>query len=368
MDSAHIQEKDAEFFNKKIADNPSQHITPIYTFTDVAKCVEQFITINYARPYRLLDGVTLTFLDAGHVLGSSIVVLDIEEEGKEPKRLVFSGDLGRKRMPILRDPAHVENVDYMILESTYGNRKHDPIDVADDELAQAVADIVKRKGKMLIPAFALERTQEILYCFHKLRKENRIPRIPIYIDSPLAIKITDIFRLHPECYDEEMQALFDVREDPFESPDLEMVRSKEGSQALNDEEGPMIIMAGSGMCEGGRILHHLRNNIANEKTMILIVGFQAKNTLGRKIVERQSTVRIFGMSHDLEAEVRIINAYSGHADMDDLDRFALHSKDTLKQLFLVHGELEQSQAMAERLRTKGIDNILVPERGQYVDV
>lgn len=367
MDSAHIQVKDAEFFNKKIAKSPDQFIQPIYGYEDVDKCMKQFIAINYDRPYRLTDGVTMTFCDAGHVLGSASVVLDIEENGKK-RRLVFSGDLGRKRIPILKDPTLFSNAEIMILESTYGNRLHDPVEVADEKLAEAVKAIYERKGKIIIPSFALERTQEILYSFHKLLKAQKIPPVPVYIDSPLAIKVTDIFRLHPECYDEEMQALFDVREDPFDFPELQVVRSKEDSQALNDETGPMVIMSASGMCEGGRVLHHLRNNIGDPNNMVLIVGFQAQHTLGRKIVDRESTVRIFGLEHSLEAEVRIINAYSGHAGMDGLDAFALASKSTLQHLFLVHGESDQSKAMADRLRAQGLPDVQVPQRGDHVDL
>lgn len=367
MDSAHIQEKDAEFFNKKIAKHPEDFIKPTYSYPDVEKCLKQFVAINYDRPYHLCDGVTLTFHDAGHVLGSASVTLDIVENGKT-RRLVFSGDVGRKRIPILKDPVPIADAEILILESTYGNRRHDPIEIADDKLAEAVKAIHQRKGKIIIPSFALERTQEILYTFHKLLKAEKIPRTPVYIDSPLAIKVTDIFRLHPECYDEEIQSLFEVKEDPFEFPDLNVVRSKEASQALNDESGPMVIMSASGMCEAGRVLHHLRNNIADPNNMILIVGFQAKHTLGRKIVDREPTVRIFGMEHSLEAEVRIINAFSGHADRDGLDAFALASKNTLQQLFLVHGEPDQSEAMAERLRGLGIADIRIPSRGDFVDL
>jgi metallo-beta-lactamase family protein len=367
MDSAHIQEKDAEFYNKKIARNESEFISPIYTFSDVEKSLRQFIAINYERSFRLTDGVTLTFYDAGHVLGSAITVLDIEEEG-DKRRLVFSGDIGRKHIPILKDPTLVPDANIMLLESTYGNREHDPIEVADDRLADAVNAIYKRKGKIIIPSFALERAQDLIYSFHRLLKLRKIPEIPVYVDSPLTLKITEIFKLHPECFDEEILLLYSNREDPFDFPSLEFTRSKEDSQKLNQMEGPMVIISASGMCEGGRVLHHLRNNISNPNNMILIVGFQAKNTLGRKIVERQSKVRIFGLEHDLEAEVRIINAFSAHADRHGLDAFALASKETLQHLFLVHGEAEQSEAMANRLRTQGIENVKVPLRGEFVDI
>ncbi len=367
MDSAHIQEKDAEFFNKKIAKSPQDRISPIYGYADVDKCMQQFIAINYERPFHLADGVTLTFFDAGHVLGSAVVVLDIEESNAK-RRLVFSGDIGRKRLPILNDPTRIEDADVMIMESTYGNRKHDPIEVADDRLADAVRAVCERKSKLIVPAFALERSQEILYGFHKILKQKRIPSIPIYVDSPLAIRVTEIFRLHPECFDEEIQSMFDNRDDPFDFPDLEMIRSKEDSQALNEESGPMVIVSASGMCEGGRILHHLRNNIGNPDNIILIVGFQAQHTLGRKIVERHPTVRIFGLEHALEAEVRINNSFSGHADRDGLDAFALASRKSLQKLFLVHGETDQSEAMAERLRAEGLKEVHVPERGEYVDI
>ena len=367
MDSAHIQEKDAEFFNKKIASSPDQYISPIYTADDVQKCLNQFIAINYDRPYHLLDGITLTFMDAGHVLGSAVVMLDITENGAK-RRLVFSGDIGRKHLPILRDPVLVPDAEILIMESTYGNRVHDPIEVADDRLADAVNTIVKKKSKLIIPSFALERAQEILYSLRKLLKQERIPPIPVYVDSPLTVKVTEIFRLHPECFDEEILNLFDNHEDPFDFPELTLVRSKEASQALNDESGPMVIIAASGMCEAGRILHHLRNNIENPDNIILIVGFQAQHTLGRKIVERQSTVRIFGIEHDLEAEVRIINAFSGHADKNGLDDFALATKAAVKHVFLVHGEPDSSQALAQRLAERGLPDIHVPQRGEYFDV
>ncbi|MEW6238183.1 MAG: MBL fold metallo-hydrolase [Candidatus Omnitrophota bacterium] len=366
-DSAHIQEKDAEFFNKKIASHPDQHIAPIYGFPDVEKGLKQFIAINYERPFPLSDGVTLTFYDAGHVLGSAIVVLDIEENGTK-RRLVYSGDIGRKNLPILRDPTLIDNAEIVLMESTYGNRMHDPIEVADEKLADAVHAVYQRKGKLIIPSFALERAQEILYSFSTLFKRKRIPRLPVYVDSPLTLKVTEIFRLHPECFDEDLRSLFNRKEDPFDFPDLEMVRSKEDSQALNEASGPMVIISASGMCEAGRILHHLRNNIGDPNNMILIVGFQAEHTLGRKIVERQPTVRIFGMEHALEAEVRVINAYSGHADREGLDAFALASKKTMKKLFLIHGEADQSQAMAERLRGKGLPDVHVPKRGEFVDL
>ncbi len=367
MDSAHIQQKDAEFYNKKIASKPEQFISPIYTFDDVEKSLKQFIAINYERAYRLTGGVTLTFYDAGHVLGSAVVVLDVNENG-EKKRLVFTGDLGRKHLPILRDPVVVDDAEFMIMESTYGNRTHDPIEVADAHMAEAINVVVERKSKLIIPSFALERSQEIVYSLGKLLKQNKIPPIQVIIDSPLTIKITEIFRLHPECFDEEIQALYEQREDPFEFPSLELTRTKEDSQALNDQEGPMVIISASGMCEGGRILHHLRNNIGEPDNIVLIVGFQAQHTLGRKIVERHPTVRIFGLEHSLDAEVRIINAYSGHADMNDLDAYALASKNTLKNLFLVHGETDQSEAMARRLYSKGINSVKVPTRGEYVDL
>ncbi|MBI1389724.1 MAG: MBL fold metallo-hydrolase [bacterium] len=366
-DSAHIQEKDAEFYNKKIAQHEDQFIQPIYTFADVEKSLKQFITVGYDRPFPLADGVTMTFVDAGHVLGSASVILDIVENG-EKRRLVYSGDIGRKNLPILKDPTLIEGADFMIEESTYGDRDHDPIEVADGKLAEAVNAIYQRKGKLIIPSFALERAQEIIYSLHKLLKQDRIPPIPVFIDSPLTLKVTEIFKLHKECFDEEMLSLFNNHEDPFDFPSLEQSRTKEDSQALNNLDGPMVIVSASGMCEAGRVLHHLRNNISDPNNMVLIVGFQAKNTLGRKIVERQSSVRIFGLEHDLEAEVRVINAYSAHAGKDGLDAFALASKDSLKRLFLVHGETDQSHAMAKRLEGKGIVSATVPKRGEFFDL
>jgi metallo-beta-lactamase family protein len=366
-DAAHIQEADAEFLNRKHADQLEEPVVPLYDEADVLKALKRFRSLDYHQPTPVLPGVTCTFLDAGHVLGSALVQLDVDR-APDRMRLVFSGDLGRRNMAILRDPDTPEPPDVLILESTYGDRLHAPMAGMEAQLAEVINRTVARNGKILVPSFSLERTQEFVYALHRLTLRKAIPAIPIYVDSPLSVRITEIFKLHPECFDEETLSFMRSSGDPFGFENLTYISNVEDSKALNERQGPMIIMAASGMCEAGRILHHLRNGIEEARNTILIIGFQAKNTLGRKIADRVSVVRIFGMEHSLEAEVVVMDAFSAHADRDDLLDFVSRCRSSLRRVFLVHGEEEQMLPLGDRLTRMGIPSVHAPMLGEFARI
>lgn len=366
-DAAHIQEADADFMNRKHRDQLEEPVVPLYTEADVLHALQHFRSLDYHRPTQILPGVTVTFADAGHVLGSAIVQLDIDR-GPDRLRLVFSGDLGRRNMAILRDPEVPERPDVLILESTYGDRLHAPMAGMEAQLAEVVNRTVARKGKILVPSFSLERTQEFVYALHRLRLRKNIPSIPIYVDSPLSIRITEVFKLHPECFDEDTLAFMRVNGDPFGFDNLVYVSTAEESKALNDREGPLMVIAASGMCEAGRILHHLRNSVEDARNTVLIIGYQAQNTLGRRIAEHQPEVRIFGLAHPLEAEVVVLDAFSAHADRDDLLDFVHRCQPSLRKVLLVHGEEEQMQPLAERVTRMGIPDVHIPMLGEFAQI
>ncbi|HSB82610.1 MAG TPA: MBL fold metallo-hydrolase [Candidatus Methylomirabilis sp.] len=366
-DAAHIQEADADFMNRKHRDQLEEPVVPLYTEADVLHALQHFRSLDYHRPTQILPGVTVTFADAGHVLGSAIVQLDIDR-GPDRLRLVFSGDLGRRNMAILRDPEVPERPDVLILESTYGDRLHAPMAGMEAQLAEVVNRTVARKGKILVPSFSLERTQEFVYALHRLRLRKNIPSIPIYVDSPLSIRITEVFKLHPECFDEDTLAFMRVNGDPFGFDNLVYVSTAEESKALNDREGPWMVIAASGMCEAGRILHHLRNSVEDARNTVLIIGYQAQNTLGRRIAEHQPEVRIFGLAHPLEAEVVVLDAFSAHADRDDLLEFVHRCQPSLRKVLLVHGEEEQMQPLAERVTRMGIPDVHIPMLGEFAQI
>lgn len=368
-DSAKIQQYDIEFLNKKRRKQKLPPVEPIYNITDAVESLKYFIGIGYERPYRLLPGVTLTFYDAGHILGSAIVVLDIEdEEEKRQIRLVFSGDLGRPDRPILRDPTFIDRADVLIIESTYGNREHAPLEEASKKLETIINTTCRRGGKVIVPAFAVGRTQELVYRLHQLVEARDIsPDLPVYVDSPLAIDATGIYRLHPEAYDEEVAQflLEDRHNDPFGFEMMYYTRSTAQSKELNFLRDPAVIISASGMAEAGRILHHLKNNVEDPRNTILIVGWQAPNTLGRRIVERQSRVKIFGEEYQLKAEVATINGFSAHADRSELLTWTGHMQKRPSRTFVVHGEEEVSLSFAETLsKEQGLKNVQVPEMGQ----
>jgi metallo-beta-lactamase family protein len=346
-DSARIQVGDAEYLNKKFAEDPEHvPIVPIYDEDDADRAISRFRTAAYDQKFEPLPGVKATFVDAGHILGSAQVVLEVSG-----KRLVFSGDLGRRGLPILRDPANPGPADFVFMESTYGNRVHAPIGQMHDDLARVVNDAAHKKGKVIIPAFSVGRTQEVVYALHQLYAESRIPELPMFVDSPLSVNVTKVFREHPECYDEETAAFVAKSGDPFSFSALKYVASKEESMRLNGLAGPAIIIASSGMCEAGRILHHLKNNVGDERNTVLIVGFQAQHTLGRRLVEKRPRVRILGVERDVFAKVVVLNAFSAHGDKNDLTEWA-RSRVGAKHLFLIHGEPDQQEPLAAELGKK----------------
>lgn len=369
-DSGRIQEQDITYLNKKRARKGLPPVAPLYTMMEAMDSLQYFVGVPYWRTLPVAPGVQLTFFDAGHILGSAIVVLDISEDG-EQKRLVFSGDLGRKGMAILREPQFIDAADYVLMESTYGKRDHESINEASQKLRQTVNSTCRQNGKLLVPAFAVGRTQELVYALHKLSDAHKIPRIPIFVDSPLAINVTEVFRLHPDSYNEEVREFMaaDKHHNPFGFEQLIYVRKVEDSKDLNFLREPAMIISASGMCEGGRILHHLKNNIEDPHTTILFVGFQAENTLGRRIMDGISPVKIFGEEYEVRANVERIDGYSAHADRSELKAWATHfDRKRLKKFFLVHGELDAAAALSVSLEGAGIKDVIIPERGDAFDL
>ncbi len=347
LDSAHIQEKDWEYLQEH--GMPMVSETPLYTTEHAIAAQKLFVGLKYNEEKEIAPGVKLILRDAGHILGSALVELHITENG-QTQILGFTGDLGRKNMPIIQNPYQWTKLDYLISESTYGGRLHDSYVDVEEKLIGIINEAIKNNSKIIIPAFAIERTQELVYHLNILQKNLKIPCLPIYVDSPLAINATDIFRRHPECFDEETNKKFlDEKDDPFGFGCLKYTRTTEESKALNDKKGPMIIISASGMCESGRILHHLKNNIENSKNIILVVSFMAKDTLGRAIAEKHRIVRIFGRPYIRRATVHNINAFSAHADHQEVVDYIQQIKG-LKSIFLVHGEPQSARAIRYALQ------------------
>lgn len=351
-DSGKIQEEDAKYLNKinkRLGLPPRQ---PLYTRKEAQKATNRFRTLSYGEKFSLARNIFLTLYDAGHILGSAIIVLNINEAGRN-LRLGYAVDLGRKNLPLLNDPVVPADLDYLILESTYGGRLHAHIEEAKNKLKDAIVRTFERRGKILIPSFTLERTQEVVYFLGQLLKEKAIAPIPIYVDSPLASDITAVFKNHPAYLNQRTQRAISQGDSPFEFLNLRYIRDQKESKALNNDKRAMVIIAGSGMCESGRILHHLQNNIADSRNTILVVGYMAQDTLGKKIVERIRFVRIFGIEYELNAEVVVINAFSGHADANELTDFVSACL-PLKKIFLVHGDEDQSGIFAQHLLQMGL--------------
>jgi metallo-beta-lactamase family protein len=361
-DSAHIQESDAVFVSKVRNKHHQPPVEPLYTVQDIPPAMELFDGHAYNRPF-LVDGVQAIFHDAGHIIGSAITVLEFREDGRNLS-LCYTGDLGRPNLPIIRDPYVVTDSDILIIESTYGDRIHSDINQVADRLAAVINQTVARQGKIIIPSFALERTQELILTLHHLFLDKKIPEIPVYVDSPLAIDATEIFRLHPECFDSKTNEFLRTVDDPFGFRHLHYTRTTDESKMINIIAGPLIIIAGSGMAENGRILHHLKNNIRNPLNTILIVGWQAENTLGRKIEEKWPTVPIFGEPYELKCQVEVFDEFSAHADRNDLVNWVKQGKDRWQKVFIVHGEPKSSNALASALKEIGIKEVVVPELGE----
>jgi len=366
-DSAYIQKKDAEYLNKRKKREGLPPIELFYDTEDVEKTLALFRGIGYRKGFYVSADIKLTFHDAGHILGSALSIFDIREN-KRNLRLAYIVDLGRKNLPILRNPDMVEGIHFMIIESTYGNRLHEDISGTEKKLARVVNETVRKSGKIIIPAFSLGRTQEVVYCLNKLQNQKKIPPIKIFVDSPLAVSVTDIFKLHPECFDKETNKMIVLDKNPFGWGNIIYVRDVEESKRINKLNEPCIIISASGMCEAGRILHHLKNNIEDPKNTILVVGFMAKDTLGRRIVQRQEKVKIFGDQYRLKAKVEVFDEFSAHADRNELLDYVKNTKNSLQGVFVVHGEEEQSQALAEGIKDLGIKNVMVPDLGEEVSV
>jgi metallo-beta-lactamase family protein len=365
-DSGKIQEEDVKYVNKINKRLGLAMRQPLYTKKEAAKAAKRrFQTLSYEQRFCVAKNAFATLYDAGHILGSAVITLEIKD-AEENIRLGYAVDLGRKNLPMLNDPVSPKGLDYLIIESTYGGRMHAPIEEAKSKLREAINRTVERKGKILIPAFTLERTQEVLYFLSQLIKEKAIPIMPIYVDSPLAAEITEVFKLHDGYMNAQTRQEIGRGDSPFEFLNLRFIREQRESKSLNSDKRPMIIIAGSGMCESGRILHHLKNNIEDSRNTILVVGYMAKDTLGRRIVERFRFVKIFGVEHQLNAEVVIINAFSGHADKEALVNY-VQSCLPLKRIFLVHGDEEQTQALFDALSGKGL-NAYIPSKNEEVNL
>jgi metallo-beta-lactamase family protein len=367
-DSAHIQEKDAEFFNRKIRRKREPAIEPLYDMDDAEGVMGHFVAVAYDHPFEPVPGVEARFRDAGHILGSATVTLTTEEDGRE-KRLGFTGDVGNPGRPILRDPQPMLDCDWLISESTYGGETHEPAEQAKGHLAEIIGRTARRGGKVIVPAFAVGRTQELVYALDQLWNEKRIPPIPVFVDSPLAVDVSGVYRNHPECYDEDLLDYLLKDPNPFGFERLEYVREASRSKELNGMTLPMVIISASGMAEAGRILHHLRNNVEDPKATVLIVGFQAEHTLGRRIVEKRPEVSIFGRPHRLRAEVVVMNEFSAHADEPGLlDFVGTLDRDRLDTVFLVHGEPDRQAALRQALNREGYRDVKAPARGETFDL
>lgn len=369
LDSAFIQQRDAEFMTKKNLKKGERAIEALYTVEDVLGAMQQFQSVGYRRTVRVTENTDLTFYDAGHILGSAFVVLDVHLNGSK-LRLCFTGDMGRPNRPILRDPEFVGDVDVLITESTYGGRYHLQDEVALDRIEDIVKRTVSRNGKIIVPAFSVGRTQEFVFDLHRLQDMNRLPDIPIYVDSPLSVNATQIFRMHPECFDDEIRLEILHRHDPFGFDNLEYISDVEDSKKLNFSREPMMIISSSGMCEAGRVLHHLANNIEDKRNTILITGYSAEHTLGRRIVEKNPELSILGDKYKLKAEVAVMNSLSAHADRTELLGYiGKFDRERLQNIFLVHGDIDQQQKLSDGLRTElGFNGVEIPEEGNSFEI
>ncbi len=367
-DSARIQESDIDWLNKHRKKNGLEAVTPIYSEQDAEMCLRQFVGVSYDRPLPVCNGVSVTFIDAGHILGSAQVLLEIDDEadGKH-KRFLFSGDVGRGGNEVLRDPVPVTDVDFLLMESTYGGREHEAPPGMGEHVAEIIRQAFHRGGKILIPAFAVERTQQVLYVLHDLFERGAIPDVKVYVDSPLAVSATEIYRLHPESFNEEVYHSLFERQNPFGFENLTLVRSVGGSKALNDIDGVAIIISASGMCEAGRILHHLKNNIGDPKTTVLFVGYCADNTLGRRIRDGEREVPILGGRYKVRAKIEIVDSFSGHADHSELLDYFDRTTGSKQRVWLVHGEPPAADTLRDVLQERHKGPVEVAELGMEVE-
>lgn len=368
QDSGHIQESDAEFINRKRAQRGEPPIEPLYTTEDAERVLDFFEGVDYEEAFGPVPGVQARFYEAGHILGSAGVSLEIEEKGRRI-RLWFSGDIGRFKLPLLRDPVLPTEADYMIMECTYGDKPHRDPEAAFLEFRDVVKRTVERGGKVIVPAFAVGRTQELVYDLNQMMFHNGVPHVPVYVDSPLAVNATQVFKNHPECFDPETRRF--VQESRHPALDFKMltyIKSVEESKALNERKEPMVIISASGMAETGRILHHLRNNIEDPRNTVCIVSWQAPDTLGRRLADREPQVRIFGEIYKRRCDVATIGGLSGHAGQDLLIKYADGVKGGVKKIFLVHGEEKPASALIEKLKERNLREIYYPDLHSRVEI
>lgn len=366
-DSAHIQEQDAAYLNQKTSRRGLPPVEPLYTTEDAEAALDHFVSHAYDQWFDLDGGGRAQLRDAGHILGSASIVVEAREAGRT-YRIGFSGDLGRAHAPILRDPAPLADLDYLIIESTYGDRTHPSFDQAANALARVVRETIARGGKVIIPAFAVGRTQGLLYFLHQQIRTGEIPRAPIFVDSPLAIDATDVFRLHLECFDAATRRLLLAHDDPFGFGGLKYTRTVDESRALNTLAAPAIIISASGMCEAGRVLHHLKHNIEDARSTILLVGYQAENTLGRRLVEGARRVKIFGDEFTVRAQVERADGFSAHADRRELLEWVAPLCPRLQAVFIVHGDDARLHALADALRARGDFRVTIPTLDQTIEL
>jgi len=363
-DSAEIQRADADYISKKRAKKSLPPVEPLYAAADAERAVRQFVSLNYDRGFPVLNGVTVTFRDAGHILGSAQVILDVREADRQ-YRFLFSGDIGRGNDDILRDPQPVEDVDFLQIESTYGDREHSTRQSANEEVGRWVRDTLDNQGKVIIPAFSVGRTQQIVYTLHQLTCDGKLPKVPLFVHSPLSVNATEVYRLHSECFNNSIYRFLRERENPFGMENLTYIRELAHSMKLNDLKEPAVIISASGMCEAGRIRHHLKNHIGNSRNLVLFIGYCAQHTLGAQILSGQNPVNIFGEPHPVRARVASLDAFSGHADKNELRHYVEKLSGDIKKIFVVHGEESQAMALAETLRAmKPRADVFVPEYQQ----
>jgi metallo-beta-lactamase family protein len=363
-DSAHIQESDAQHINRKRSKRGEPPVKPLYTTADAAEANTLFVEKDYDEAFEVVPGVVATFVEAGHILGSAAIVLDIDENGRK-QRFWFSGDVGRPELPLIKDPVLPSNTDNLLMECTYGDRNHPSPVEAYEQLRGIVSDTLNRGGKVIVPAFAVGRTQEIVYDLHRMMDAGEVPQAPVFVDSPLAVNVSDIFRAHPECFDKETLKFLesDKHREALGFEMLTYIRSVEDSKALNERKEPMIIISASGMLEVGRVLHHLEHNVNDPNSVVLIVSWMAPHTLGRRLVEGETRIKIFGEEYERKIRVAHIDGFSAHAGQTGLADYARAVKGQVKNIFLVHGEEGPAAALTEKLNAEGFDKVHFPAWG-----
>ena len=368
LDAGHLQEEDVEFKrkrHKREGRKSPRPVEPLYTAEDAENCFSLFAPVKYEQPIQLGDDIEATLFDAGHILGASIIRITVNIDGQK-RTIMFTGDLGTGDRPILNDPTVFEQADYCLVESTYGDRTHESFPDTKEKLADAINTTKEAGGNVVIPSFSVERSQEVLYYLNELLLEDKIPDIMTFLDSPMAIRVTEVFKQHPEMFDDEMIKLLQNHESPFSFDGLKMTKSTKESKAINGIRGTVIIIAGSGMCTGGRVKHHLVNNISRPESTILFVGYQAQGTLGRRILNGEEEVRILGQMYQVKARVIRINGFSAHADREQIYNWLSNIKKPPRKIFVVHGEENASESFAEFLKEKTDWDICVPEYGEQV--